>query len=180
MEKTFEERLHDDLHGYLMSHHLLDRRMPECPDVEQLWPTLAQAYMPDGIREFAAYPTVSLGWMMFLGMAIAKMWDKDWPTYVSNTQLYEHLRDQRGYDAMDDYIMEEILSLDENQCHQTRDVVAECASRTDNMLRHEHLEPGSKEAFHAYVACIHQLYLMGMAIQLKALGYRMTPLNSAN
>lgn len=180
MEQTFEERLHDDLHRYLTGRHLVDSRMPECPDVEQLWPRMAEAYLPDGIREFAAYPTVSLGWVMFLGMAVAKMWDKDWPTYVSNDKVYELLRNQRGYDALDDYVMEEVLALDEEQCRQTRDVVAECASRTDNMLRHEHFQPGSPEAFRAYVSCIHQLYLMGMAMQLKVMGYRMTQVNPAN
>ena len=33
-----------------------------------------------------------------------------------------------------------------------------------------------KEAFLAYVACLHQLYLFGIAVQLKRLGYHMTQL----
>ena len=56
---------------------------------------------------------------------------------------------------------------------QLNDLVAECASRTNNTLIHAHLEPGTPEAFKAYVACLHQLYLMGMAVQLKRLGYHM-------
>ena len=31
-----------------------------------------------------------------------------------------------------------------------------------------------KEAFNGYVACLHQLYLFGAAIQLKRMGYHMT------
>ena len=31
-----------------------------------------------------------------------------------------------------------------------------------------------KEAFNGYVACLHQLYLMGVAMQLKRMGYHMT------
>ena len=31
-----------------------------------------------------------------------------------------------------------------------------------------------KEAFNAYVACLHQLYLFGAAMQLKRMGYHMT------
>ena len=34
-----------------------------------------------------------------------------------------------------------------------------------------------KEAFNRYVACIHQLYLMGAAMQLKRIGYHMTKMN---
>jgi len=39
---------------------------------------------------------------------------------------------------------------------------------------HQHLEPGTKEAFTGYVSCLHQLYLMGAAMQLKRMGYHMT------
>ncbi len=47
------------------------------------------------------------------------------------------------------------------------------SGRTDGMLRHENIEPGTPEAFRAYLACLHQLYVMGMAVELKASGYRM-------
>ena len=32
-------------------------------------------------------------------------------------------------------------------------------------------------AFNGYVACLHQLYLMGAAMQLKRMGYHMTKMN---
>ena len=35
----------------------------------------------------------------------------------------------------------------------------------------------TKEAFNAYVACLHQLYLFGAAMQLKRMGYHMTKMN---
>jgi len=41
-------------------------------------------------------------------------------------------------------------------------------------LMHQRIEPGTKEAFNAYVSCLHQLYLMGAAMQLKRMGYHMT------
>ena len=47
----------------------------------------------------------------------------------------------------------------------------------DNALMHQHLEPGTKEAFNGYVACLRQLYLMGAAMQLKRMGYHMTKMN---
>ena len=56
-------------------------------------------------------------------------------------------------------------------------VTGECASRVYNALMHQRLEPGTKEAFNSYVACLHQLYLMGVAMQLKRMGYHMTKMN---
>jgi hypothetical protein len=39
---------------------------------------------------------------------------------------------------------------------------------------HQDIEPGTKEALLGYVACLHQLYLYGVAAQLKRMGYHMT------
>ena len=73
----FEEKLQQDLHQYLLSMNEVDNHMPECPDVEERWEQIAQTYLPDGIREFNDYPTASLGWMMYIGMAVAKYWDAE-------------------------------------------------------------------------------------------------------
>ena len=98
--ESFEEQLRKDLHQFLLSMNEVDERMLECPDVEEKWEEIAKAYIPDGIREFQDFPSASLGWMMYIGMA-----------------------------------------------------------------------------FNGYVACLHQLYLMGAAMQLKRMGYHMTKMN---
>ena len=97
MEKL-EEQIHSDLQQYLLSVNEVDERMPECPDVEGKWVAIANAYIPDGVREFQNYPLASLGWMMYIGMALAKMWDDDWQYYAAKEDLYVYLRDKRGYD----------------------------------------------------------------------------------
>lgn len=76
-----ENGVKEDLYKYLRSVGELDERMPECPDVADAWRKIAEVYLPDGIREFSGYPTVSLGWMMFLGMAMAQFWDENWTEY---------------------------------------------------------------------------------------------------
>ena len=106
--ENFEEILRKDLHQFLQSMKEVDERLPECPDVEDKWEEIGKAYIPDGIREFQDYPSASLGWMMYIGMAVAKMWDTEW------------------------------------------------------------------DIFNGYVACLHQLYLFGAAMQLKRMGYHMT------
>lgn len=123
----FEQALRTDLHQYLLSLDKVDERLPEAPDIEGLWPKIGESYLPDGMREFADYPTVSLGWMMFLGMAIAKYWDTDWELYSKVADLYHYLRDQRDYDHLDDHICEKVLLLTEEERQAMVNVVAECA-----------------------------------------------------
>lgn len=168
-----EEKVKQDLYQFLLHRGYIDERLPECSDVDEKWTNIAEAYLPDGIREFAAYPTVSLGWMMFIGMAIAKFWDADWQKYGSVENIYEQMRAQRGFDSLDEYVLEDVLQMKGKGLNDLNNLVAECASRTNNALCHAHLEAGTPEAFRAYVACLHQLYLMGIAVQLKRMGYHM-------
>ena len=169
-----EEQIHSDLQQYLLSVDEIDERLPECPDVEDRWEAIANAYIPDGVREFQNYPLASLGWMMYIGMALAKMWDDDWQYYSAKEDLYVYLRDKRGYDAMDEYVRRDMLKLQGKNFAATEELVSECASRVHNALMHQEIEPGTKEAFLGYVACLHQLYLFGIAVQLKRMGYHMT------
>ncbi|MBR2630505.1 MAG: hypothetical protein IKD25_03110 [Bacteroidaceae bacterium] len=176
MELTFEDKLHQDLHHYLLAIKEMDERLPECPDMEDRWEEIAKSYLPDGIREFNDFPSASLGWMMYIGMAVAKFWDTEWESYTKIDDLYVYMRDKRGYDSMDEYIREEVLLLSGNDYALLEKLVGECASRVYNALRHQNIEPGTKEAFNAYVSCLHQLYLFGAAMQLKRMGYHMTKL----
>ena len=175
--EQFEEKLRQDLHQFLLSMKEVDERLPECPDVEGKWEEIAKAYLPDGIREFQEYPSASLGWMMYVGMAVARYWDSEWEIYSKLPDLYAYIRDKRGYDSMDEYIREEVLLLSGADYTVLEKTVGECASRVYNALKHQRLEPGTKGAFNGYVACLHQLYLMGAAIQLKRMGYHMTKMN---
>jgi len=174
--ENFEEELRKDLHHFLLTMREVDERLPECPDVEEKWEEIAKSYIPDGIREFQDYPSASLGWMMYIGMAVAKMWDTEWEIYSKIEDLYAYMRDKRGYDAMDEYVREEVLFRDDDYVVLER-LVGECASRVYNALMHQRFEPGTKEAFNGYVACLHQLYLMGAAMQLNRMGYHMTKMS---
>lgn len=173
----FEDIFHEDLSAYLVEAKLVDLHLPEVSDIENLWGKIGEAYLPDGIREYNQYPTVSLGWMMFIGMAVARYWDKDWQLYRKVDNLYIYLRDQKDFNHMDDYICEKVLLLNGPCKKSTTKIVAECASRTYNKILHQRISPGSKEAFLIYVAALHEMYLMGAAIELKRLGYHMTRLS---
>lgn len=175
--ENFEETLRKDLHQFLLSLKEVDERLPECPDVEDKWEEIAKAYIPDGIREFQNFPLASLGWMMYIGMAVAKMWDTEWEIYSKIEDLYAYMRDKRGYDSMDEYIREEVLLLRGVDYTDMERMTGGCASRVYNTLMHQPIEPGTREAFDGYVASLHQLYLMGVATQLKRMGYHMMKMN---
>ena len=70
-----------------------------------------------------------------------------------------------------------MLLLKGEGCTATEKTVGECASRVYNALMHQNLESGTKEAFNGYISCLHQLYLMGAAMQLKRMGYHMAKVN---
>lgn len=174
ISSRYERLFADDLRQYLLYKGKIDERMPECPDLDALWATIGESYLPDGMREFnGGYPTVALGWMMFVGMALAKYWDTDWEVYGKVPDLYAYLRDRIDFDHMDDYITAQVLCLGGEAQKQLSDLVAACASRAYNLLRHQPIESGTEEAFRAFVAALHTMYAMGIAVQLKAMGYHM-------
>ncbi len=181
MDERFEKQVKEDLHKYLVSVGKVDRILPETPDIEEMFPAVLDAYIPDGVREFQDYPVVSLGWMMFIGMAIAKFWDVDWEKFsaMGGGKIYEGLRDEKGYDNLDDNILKEQLGYDDKEAEEVSKIVGECAARTLSALQHGNFEPGTAAAANAYLGALKALYLMGAAYELNMLGYHMTPMGGS-
>ncbi len=173
----FEQKVHDDLISFLQKKEALDAHVPECPDVEERWGEIARAYLPDGAKEFQEYPVVSLGWMMLVGMAMSYYWDTDWEKQSERHDQYQALRDMKGYDNMDEAVIQDLLGYRDEAAEKVTELVQQCAARVYSLLSHERVEPGTEAALGCYVAALHQLYLAGMAMELNALGYHMTPLN---
>lgn len=173
MNLAFEEKIHKDLYSYLLLKNEIDIHFPQAIDIEDKWISIGQSYIPDGAREYRQYPIASLAWMMYIGMAVTQYWEEDWEKYGKTEDLYLYLRDKEGYDTMDEYIRRNVLHLNGAAFTATEELVQRCAERVHSLLIHEEIEPGTQEAFTAYVSCLHQLYLMGMAVQLHRLGYKM-------
>lgn len=175
--KQFEDKLRDALQHLLRQAGELDERMPETIDIDEKWESIALAYLPDGVREFKQYPDASLGWMMYVGMAVARFWDDDWHIYGQVDNLYTYMRDKSGYDLLDEYVRGEVLQLRQPQYDQTEQLVQSCAELAHTLLMHAGFEPGTETAFRGYTACLRQLYSLGAAVQLKRMGYRMVGVN---
>ena len=104
----------------------VDECLPECPDVEEKWEAIAKAYIPDGIKEFNDYPTASLGWMMYIGMAVAKYWDAEWEMiYYGEHSFQMKYKDTIGEPFNWLYIDADTLKEKARRSGYTVEVVAE-------------------------------------------------------
>lgn len=169
----YEEKLMQHQLRMLTSMQLLKGKLLETEDITALWQEIAPSYVADGVKEIAKYPTVALGWAMYLGMAVAHLWDKDWNDVTNGEQnIYERLRDKRGFDYMDEVVRGEILGLEGEAFASMETIVQDCAAQTQTMIRHEQIEPMSPMAFHVYARSIRVLYKIGAAIELHRLGYK--------
>ena len=173
----YEKNLEKLLWDYLLSKEKVDAMKPDAPDIEEKWEGICKSYIPDGIREFEGYPSVSLGWMFFVGMGVAALWDRNWGKYSKVDDLYIMMRDVRGYDCMDEYICERVLKLGKKQSESITKLAGDLAVMAHSALMREGFEPSTAEAFHGYVSTLHQLYLAGAAVQLKRMGYHMTKID---
>ena len=177
--QEFENKLSKDLHQYLIALGKVDERMPECPDVEEKWEPIAQSYLVDGIREFADYPTVSLGWMMYIGMAVAKYWDSEWEIYSKIDDLYAYIRDKRGYDCLDEYVVECLVGypLEAHAAKKLESTIRKCANAAHTMIRKEGIEPQSVMAFHLFARVAKVFYRLGVSLELRHRGYKYVKMN---
>ena len=129
---------------------------PECPDVADKMVNILNSFIHDAVKEYNSYPLATLSWMMYTGMALAKYWDLEWDVYSKVDDMYVYLRDKRGYDAMDDYIMDEVLCLKGEDKIKLQNLVMNCASGANDMLIHSGVESGTREAFELFVSCLRQ------------------------
>lgn len=169
---NYEQGLMQNLLKMLTNMKMLNGQLLSTPDITEKWEQVAPGYIADAVKEIAKYPTVSLGWAMYLGMAIAHYWDDDWEFYGPKTNLYEYLRDIRGFDYMDEVVRGNILQLEGAAFDELETVVQSCSQQALAQIRHEQIEPQSAMAFHVYVRSIKVLYELGAAVELKALGYK--------
>lgn len=169
---NYEKSLLSEVLKYLTSLGHLDGKLLETEDINEVWEKVAPSYVADSIKEIAKYPNVALGWAMYVGMAVARFWDEDWNCYSSKENLYEYLRDKRGYDYLDEVVRVDVLTLDGESYDEMEELVRKTSSMVLSHIRHEQIEPQSPMAFHVFARSIRVLYKIGAAVELKNLGYK--------
>ena len=67
----FEEQLTQQLLRLCTAARALSGQLLETPDFEAVWPEVCTPYLGDAVPEIAKYPTVAIGWMGSVGLAVA-------------------------------------------------------------------------------------------------------------
>lgn len=168
----FEEKIQAEMLRICTSRGMLGGTLLATDDVTDRWDVLAPEYVADAVGQIADYPTVSIAWAGYLGLAIAHGWDTNWEACVRTT--YKDYYGAQGFDDMDEHIVQHVLglSLDSKEAQDLESVIRSCAQTAVTLIRREQIEPQSPMAFHVFARAIKVMYRMGAALELKRLGYR--------
>lgn len=169
---SFENKLTDELLRLCTAYKALDGTLLATDDIDGKWDAIAPEYIADAVKEINAYPTVSVAWAAYVGMAAAHYWDKDFEQFSS--MQYSALYGKQGFDDMDENILQEILSipLDSKEAEETESMIRRCAESTVSLIRHEQVEPQSPTAFYVFTRAAKTMFRIGAALQLKHMGYK--------
>ncbi|MCQ2226596.1 MAG: hypothetical protein MJZ01_01650 [Bacteroidales bacterium] len=169
----YESSLTKNIVDMLTHDGMLDGAFLDSPDISDKWKEIAPYYMADAVKEIAQYPNVALGWAMYMGMAVASMWDRDWERYSQIENLYEYVRNIRGFDYLDEVVREQILGLHDAEFKAAEQLVQRCSQMALDAIRHEQIESQSPMAFHVFARSTKVLFNAGAATVLFGLGYKL-------
>ena len=126
----------------------------------------------EALPEVNSYPEFAIACAGYAGMAVAQWWDVDWGRHHGTP--YEALHGPRGFDDMDEHIVQNILglSLDSVEAKQIMNILLCCAQKATTFIQHEHIEHQTVKAFHIFARTVRVMYKTGAALQLKRLGYK--------
>ena len=176
----FEEKMQDDLLRLATSRNMLKGVLLATEDIDEQWKILAPEYMGDAVPQIAHYPTVSVAWAAYLGMAVAYGWDSDWETFLK--MPYQSYYGEQGFDDMDEHIVRDLLRipLDSRTAKELEETIRQCGEKAVDLIRYEQIPPQSEMAFHVFARACKAMYKIGAAIQLKRMGYNFEKVNLGN
>ena len=169
---AYEENLLKELIRTCSSLGMMDRDLLASEDIDQKWKEWAADYIAEALPEVNSYPEFAIACAGYAGMAVAKWWDEDWGRH--HGAEYSSLHGPRGFDDMDEYIVQNILglTLDSPEAKQLVNILLVCAQKAVTFIRHEHIEAQTVKAFHVFARTVKVMYRIGAAIQLRRLGYK--------
>ena len=170
--ETYEENLLQEMLRVCTSLGMLDGELLNSEDIDLKWKEWAPEYIAESLPEVNSYPEFAIGCAGYAGMAVAQWWDTDWGR--NHSMKYESLHGPRGFDDMDEHIVQNILglSLDSVEAKQIVNILLCCAQKAVDMIRHEQIENQTVKAFHIFARTVKVMFRIGAALQLKRLGYK--------
>ena len=175
-----EEKMQDEVLRLCTSRNALKGVLLSTEDIDEQWKILAPEYMADAVPEIANYPTVSVSWAAYLGMAVAYGWDADWETYLK--MPYQGYYGEQGFDDMDEHIVRDLLRmpLDSRSAKELEETIRQCGEKIVGLIRFEQIPPQSEMAFHVFSRACRVMFRIGAAIQLKRMGYNFEKVSLGN
>lgn len=176
----YEESLRKTLTDRLTEGKWLEGRLLEVEELNEKWKSSAPSYMADAVPEIAKYPLVAIAWAMYEGMGIAVLWDKEWNRYEGMEDFHKMLCEPRGFDCMDEYITEILLTtpLNSPEAEKIENMVRSTAEAALSLIRKEQVEAQSVMAFHVFARTTMVMFEAGVAVQLKRMGYNYVKVNA--
>ena len=173
---NFEEKLQQEILRLCTNYKFLSGTLLATEDIDNYWQVIAPEYMADAVEQVQDYPTVSVAWAAYLGMA-AFGWDIDWNT-ISKAK-YKDFYGEQGFDDMDEHLIRDIIGipLESEDAKDIEEMIRRCAQKAIDLIRHEQIEPQSPVAFHVFARAVKVMYRTGAAIQLKRMGYKFEKVN---
>lgn len=170
----YEKKIEEQLIQLCTSKGFLNGDLLIVEELEGKWDELAPDYLADAIPEFKDYPTVAIAWAGFLGIGMAVLWDATWEKYSDNKELYHIFSKPRGFDYMDEYILEDILNLtlDSNEAKSYGNIMRSCANMALKLMQKEQIEPLSSKAFYVFSRTLKIMFKIGVSISLSKLKYK--------
>ena len=178
---TYENNLQQEILRVCTSLGMLDGELLNSEDIDQKWKEWAPEYIAEALPEVNSYPEFAIACAGYAGMAVAQWWDQDWGRHHS--AVYESLHGPRGFDDMDEHIVQNVLglSLDSVEAKQIVNILLCCSQKAVDFIRHEQIEAQTVKAFHIFARTVKVMFRTGAALQLKLLEYKFhkVDLNSA-
>ncbi|MBR2351405.1 MAG: hypothetical protein IKA70_00525 [Alistipes sp.] len=177
---NYENNLQVELLKQCTSHGMLDGTLLASDDIEARWHDYAPEYMADAVGQINSFPAAAVAWAAYVGMAVAAWWDVDWERYASES--YASLHGPRGFDDMDEHIVEHILALDleSKEAAAIEDMLRSCAQTALTFIRREQVEAQSTKAFYIFARTARVMFRIGAALELARRGYRFEKVNMAD
>lgn len=168
----FESRLTESLLGICKQKGALGSQFLLVEELEEKWHDSSAQYMADAVPQFNQYPLAAIAWAGYFGMGAAAIWDGAWESYQGK-DFYGSIASPRGFDEMDEYVLEELLGYEPNSqdWHDTEQLMLSCAEATYSLMQSERIESGTKEAFFLFARAAKVFFKLGVSLELKQLGY---------
>lgn len=172
-----EEKMQEELLRLCTERGALKGVLLSTEDIDEQWNILAPEYMADAVPQITHYPTVSVAWASYLGLAVAYGWDADWETFLK--MPYQSYYGEQGFDDMDEHIVRDLLRLplDSRTAKELEETIRQCGEKAVNLIRYEQVPPQSEMAFHVFARACKSMFRIGAAIQLKRMGYSFEKVN---